>query len=271
MGRRNRSKRNRWDDEDEDDAGLARAEEEWLMHRRASASSASAADKRRKTEADDEREARTIVSGTKSAVDRTGASAPRNATADDEVETKANDARPNDGDGLERLKSKKRRQKERRREKKAQAAAAAEEARRRSVEAERAANDARRREQERKRKMREAPPREEYVALAKGVRCRDLVVGKGPPARDRKKVRVSYTLRSKSHASGKVLDGSSNFGFRLGKGEVVEGWDIGLRDMRVGGVRRLVVPPGAGYGRRDVGAGKGADLYFQIELLHVAP
>lgn len=40
----------------------------------------------------------------------------------------------------------------------------------------------------------------------------------------------------------------------------------------VGGSRRLIVPPGAGYGLyKDVGAGKGGDLYFQIELLHVAP
>ena len=53
---------------------------------------------------------------------------------------------------------------------------------------------------------------------------------------------------------------------------MIKGWDIGLQDMRVGGTRRLVVPPSAGYGfNKDVGAGRGADLYFQIELLHVAP
>ena len=90
-------------------------------------------------------------------------------------------------------------------------------------------------------------------------------------ASSRKKIRVSYTLRSKSYTSGKIIDSSHNFGFRVGKGEVIKGWDIGLEGMKVGGSRRLIVPPGAGYGQKDVGAGKGGDLYFQIELLHVAP
>jgi FKBP-type peptidyl-prolyl cis-trans isomerase len=57
----------------------------------------------------------------------------------------------------------------------------------------------------------------------------------------------------------------------LGKGEVISGWDIGLEGMKVGGVRRLIVPSGAGYGNKDVGAGRGADLYFEVELLYVAP
>ena len=47
-------------------------------------------------------------------------------------------------------------------------------------------------------------------------------------ASSRKKIRVSYTLRSKSHTSGKIIDSSHNFGFRVGKGEVIKGWDIGL-------------------------------------------
>jgi FKBP-type peptidyl-prolyl cis-trans isomerase len=89
---------------------------------------------------------------------------------------------------------------------------------------------------------------------------------------DRKKIHVSYTLRSKSHTSSKILDSSGNFAFRFGKSEVIKGWDIGLMGMKVGGIRRLIVPPEAGYGyNKDVGAGRGGDLYFQIELLHVAP
>ena len=113
---------------------------------------------------------------------------------------------------------------------------------------------------------------QQYTSVAMGVKYQDLIIGKGPAVQHRKKVRVSYTLRAKSHTTGKILDSSANFGFRLGKGEVIKGWDIGLQDMRVGGTRRLVVPPSAGYGfNKDVGAGRGADLYFQIELLHVAP
>ena len=40
---------------------------------------------------------------------------------------------------------------------------------------------------------------------------------------------------------------------------------------KLGGVRRLIVPPEAGYGNKDIGGGRGAILYFEIELLHVAP
>lgn len=107
---------------------------------------------------------------------------------------------------------------------------------------------------------------DKFTDMRKGVKYLDILVGKGPQVRDRKKVRVKYTLRSKSRV-GKVLDSSENFGFRLGKGEVIQGWDIGLEGMRQGGLRHLIIPPEAGYGRKDIGAGPGADLYFEITLL----
>ncbi len=110
-----------------------------------------------------------------------------------------------------------------------------------------------------------------FATLTKGVRYKDVSIGKGPIVVHRKNVRVSYTLRSKSHISGKILDSSSNFGFHFGKGEVIKGWDLELVGMKVRGVRRLVVPLSVGYGNRDIGAGNGGDLYFEIELLHVAP
>lgn len=99
----------------------------------------------------------------------------------------------------------------------------------------------------------------------------DLRIGRGPPIRHRKNTTVSYTLRAKSHSVGKVLDAGKSFSFRFGKGEVIKGWDIGLEGMRVGGVRRLIVKAGMGYGKRDVGAGRGGDLFFEVELLRVAP
>mmetsp|Transcript_20 Transcript_20/g.26 ORF Transcript_20/g.26 Transcript_20/m.26 type:complete len:194 (-) Transcript_20:61-642(-) len=109
-------------------------------------------------------------------------------------------------------------------------------------------------------------PLRKFTDMRKGVKFSDIIIGKGPQVRDRKKVRVRYKLRAKSKV-GKILDSNENFGFRLGKGEVIQGWDVGLEGMRQGGVRHLIVPPGAGYGRKDVGAGSGADLYFEVTLL----
>ena len=52
-----------------------------------------------------------------------------------------------------------------------------------------------------------------------------------------------------SHSSRR----SSDFSFKVGKGDVIKGWDIGVRGMRRGGTRVLLVPPKAGYGNRDIG------------------
>ena len=106
-----------------------------------------------------------------------------------------------------------------------------------------------------------------FITTHRGVQYCDIIVGKGPIIQDRKKVHVKYVLRANKHKTGKILDSSSNFSFRVGKGEVIPGWDIGLLRMRQGGVRYLIVPPGAGYGNRNIGAGPGGLLYFEITLL----
>jgi FKBP-type peptidyl-prolyl cis-trans isomerase len=200
-----------------------------------------------------------------------GASSPRSSKIDDKIE---------------RTRLKKRKQKERQREKKAlkaSSSSAAKDAASSSKQRKPSDDDEEKKSSSKQRPKKNGgvvpPPKQQQqqqqqqsvVTLAMGVQCQDMITGKGHIAEDRKKVHVSYTLRSKSHTSGKILDSSGNFGFRIGKGEVVKGWDVGLRGMRVGGVRHLLVPPAAGYGNKDVGAGRGGDLYFQIELLHVAP
>ena len=175
-------------------------------------------------------------------------------------------------DKIDRRKLKKQRQKEERKQKRAEAASAAKEAKQKRLESEQAIRTKQKQEKEKKAKLKPQSSTQQFKTLAKGVKYQDLTLGKGPQVLDRKKVRVSYTLRAKSHTTGKIIDASANFGFRVGKGETIKGFDIGLEGMKVGGVRRLVIPPGAGYGNhKDVGAGRGADLYFQIELLHVAP
>ena len=164
-------------------------------------------------------------------------------------------------DKIERMKLKKSRQKERRKEKKANAAAAVESRK----------NATRKVHKEKIENKKKENKLQQWTTLRKGVQRLDVVVGKGPFVQDRKKCRVSYVLRAKKHISGKILDSSTNFGFRPGKGEVIQGWDIGIEGMRVGGIRRLNVPKEAGYGDKDIGAGRGADLFFQLELIHVAP
>jgi FKBP-type peptidyl-prolyl cis-trans isomerase len=99
-----------------------------------------------------------------------------------------------------------------------------------------------------------------------GVQYRDVVIGRGKVVDEKSTIYVSYRMTSDKW-KGIVLDSSSRFQVTLGKGSVIQGWDIGIPGMRVGGKRTIVVPPKAGYGSKDVGAGPGATLYFDISVL----
>ena len=103
------------------------------------------------------------------------------------------------------------------------------------------------------------------TTLRMGVKYIDIVEGKGQAAQERTLVNVSYKLTGGKY--GAVIDSSKNFSFRLGKGEVIKGWEIGVEGMKVGGRRHLIIPPKAGYGPQDIGAGPGATLFFDISLL----
>jgi len=73
--------------------------------------------------------------------------------------------------------------------------------------------------------------------------------------------------------NGKEFDRSENkpFTFRLGRGEVIKGWDVALEGMRVGGKRRIIVPPHMGYGKQANGPiPANATLHFDVELKGVA-
>lgn len=73
--------------------------------------------------------------------------------------------------------------------------------------------------------------------------------------------------------NGQIFDASTNRGpitFVLGKGNVIEGWDKGLLNMREGGTRRIIVPPALGYGTRGQGAiPPNTTLVFEVQLLQV--
>lgn len=105
-----------------------------------------------------------------------------------------------------------------------------------------------------------------------GLYTRDLREGDGAIASSGSEVTVHYTGWL---ANGEEFDSSrprGPFTFRLGAGEVIQGWDDGVEGMRVGGQRTLVVPPALGYGERGAGGviPPGATLVFDVELLEVA-
>ena len=80
-----------------------------------------------------------------------------------------------------------------------------------------------------------------------GVQVEDIKVGNGAPAKPGKNVTVYYVGRLKN---GKKFDETrqgEGFKFQLGKSEVIQGWDIGISGMKVGGKRRLTIPPAMGY------------------------
>ena len=100
----------------------------------------------------------------------------------------------------------------------------------------------------------------------------DLVVGTGATAATGDTVTVNYvgTL-----ANGTKFDSSYDrnqpFTFRLGAGQVIAGWDQGVVGMRVGGKRRLTIPPSLGYGSQANGPiPANSTLIFEIELLSIA-
>ncbi|HEX3931860.1 MAG TPA: FKBP-type peptidyl-prolyl cis-trans isomerase [Nocardioides sp.] len=101
----------------------------------------------------------------------------------------------------------------------------------------------------------------------------DLVEGDGPEATAGSTVRVHYV--GVAHSSGEEFDASYNRGdplqFRLGVGQVIQGWDTGVQGMKVGGRRQLVIPPHLGYGDRGAGAAikPGETLIFVCDLIAV--
>jgi len=105
-----------------------------------------------------------------------------------------------------------------------------------------------------------------------GLQYEDIQPGTGDEAVAGKSVEVHYT--------GWLTDGTkfdsshdrrSPFSFNLGAGRVIKGWDEGVAGMKVGGKRKLTIPPDLGYGARGAGGliPPGATLVFEVELLKV--
>ena len=102
----------------------------------------------------------------------------------------------------------------------------------------------------------------------------DLVVGAGDEATAGKKVTVHYV--GVSFSTGAEFDASWNrgrpFEFKLGKGQVIPGWDAGVEGMKVGGRRKLTIPSAMAYGARGAGGviQPHEPLVFVVDLLGVS-
>ena len=110
------------------------------------------------------------------------------------------------------------------------------------------------------------------VTTASGLIIEDIVAGEGALAEAGQFVSVHYTGWL---TDGKKFDSSKDrndpFDFGLGQRQVIAGWDEGVQGMKVGGKRKLTIPPELGYGARGAGGviPPNATLVFEVELLGI--
>jgi FKBP-type peptidyl-prolyl cis-trans isomerase FkpA len=110
------------------------------------------------------------------------------------------------------------------------------------------------------------------ITTSSGLVIEDLEVGTGAEAVAGQQVSVHYTGWL---TDGKKFDSSKDrgdpFSFPLGKRHVIAGWDEGVQGMKIGGRRKLTIPPELGYGARGAGGviPPNAILVFEVELLGV--
>jgi peptidylprolyl isomerase len=117
-----------------------------------------------------------------------------------------------------------------------------------------------------------AGPTPKTVTTRSGLKYVDLVIGKGPMPKVGQAISVLYTGRL---TNGRIFDSTSNrnnepFETPIGVGQVIKGWDEGMLGMRVGGKRRLTIPPALGYGAEAQGPiPPNSTLIFDVELVGV--
>ena len=110
------------------------------------------------------------------------------------------------------------------------------------------------------------------VTLPDGLKYVDLSVGHGATPKAGQKVTVTYvgTLQNGTKFDASA-DHGGTFAFTIGEGQVIKGWDEGVATMRVGGKRRLIVPPELAYGAQGAGGviPPNATLHFVIGLVTI--
>ncbi len=113
---------------------------------------------------------------------------------------------------------------------------------------------------------------ETSIKTASGLQYIDLVVGKGAQPQFAQTVTVHYTgWLTDGKKFDSSLDRGQPFQFQIGVGMVIKGWDEGVMTMKIGGKRKLTIPPQIGYGARGAGGiiPPNATLVFEVELLGV--
>lgn len=110
------------------------------------------------------------------------------------------------------------------------------------------------------------------ITTQSGLKYVDVVEGTGPSPKTGKRLKVHYTgtLENGSKFDSSRDPGNQPYEFAIGQGQVIAGWDEGLMTMKVGGKRKLIVPPNLGYGDREQAKiPANSTLYFEVELLAV--
>ena len=109
------------------------------------------------------------------------------------------------------------------------------------------------------------------ITTGSGLKYVDEVVGIGESPSPGRIVRVHYTGRLENGTKfDSSVDRGQPFEFPIGVGAVIKGWDEGVMTMKVGGKRKLIVPPDLGYGADGVGPiPPNSTLIFEVELLGV--
>ena len=112
----------------------------------------------------------------------------------------------------------------------------------------------------------------EKQTMNNGLVIEDIKIGDGQEVEKFNIVTVNYTglLENGTKFDSSLNPGRTPFRFTVGAGQVIKGWDEGLMGMKVGGKRKLTIPPELGYGSRDHGPiPANSTLIFEIDLLGI--
>jgi peptidylprolyl isomerase len=133
-------------------------------------------------------------------------------------------------------------------------------------------NEGKKQDEQKPAQTAQVPGGEKMVKTPSGLQYEDLVPGSGDSPKTGKKVTVHYTgwLTNGTKFDSSV-DKNEPFTFVIGAGQVIPGWDEGVMSMRIGGKRKLVIPPELGYGAGGAGGviPPNATLVFEVILLDI--